>query len=235
MSSHPETALPVAAKASPPIAKTRCPPDMAPLPLPEGGCIDRYEASCEGPARVCEQARSGHAREPSRKPVSFRIRSVSGAAPLGGLTVDEAAAACARVGKALCTEHAWRAACEGAEHRAYPYGEKFEPRRCNDWDYSEHGKKGALRTGALPNCRTEAGVFDLANNVGELTSTPEPTGRYVVRGGTYFMTISDSRCDEDDYTVTPEERHPDVGFRCCAQGLVESPAPGQEPGARSGR
>jgi hypothetical protein len=36
------------------------------------------------------------------------------------------------------------------------------------------------------------------------------------------MTISDSRCDEDDYTVTPEQRSPDVGFRCCSAGVVET-------------
>lgn len=67
-------------------------------------CIDRYEA-------------------PNRY----------GEAPLAFKTAPEGEAWCAERGKRLCGEEEWTFACRGHENkREYPYGDKYEPSRCND-------------------------------------------------------------------------------------------------------
>ena len=66
-------------------------------------CVDRYEA-------------------PNRK----------GAQPLAMQSANDADAWCAAHHKRLCTEDEWISACEGDEHRAYPYGSEHVDERCND-------------------------------------------------------------------------------------------------------
>src|SRR5271167_1124040 len=66
-------------------------------------CVDRFEA-------------------PNRK----------GAKPLAMQSANDAQAWCAAHHKRLCTEDEWQEACEGADHRAYPYGAEHVDERCND-------------------------------------------------------------------------------------------------------
>ena len=66
-------------------------------------CVDRYEA-------------------PNRR----------GARPLVMQSANDAVSWCADHRKRLCTEDEWIAACEGDDHRAYPYGETHVDGRCND-------------------------------------------------------------------------------------------------------
>ncbi len=179
---------------------TRCPDDMAPIPT--GGCIDRFEASAA----------------PGSKKGAPVAASVRGRPPLVDLTLAESARACERARKRLCRDAEWLAACRGRRGTKYPYGDDFAPRRCHDWDASDHGARGVVKAGTYPECVTPEGVYDLANNAGERTATEDHPGRYVVRGGTFNMTISDSACAEDDYTLTATDHGRDVGFRCCSDG-----------------
>ncbi len=200
----PDLAPPVSL-AIPPDA-TKCPDDMAPIPI--GGCIDKWEASA---------APGGALGSPDGRKTTVVAQSAPGRPPLSRVTRAQAERACRNAKKRLCTEAEWVSACRGPAKWQYPYGPAFEPRRCIDWDASDNGKKGAAPTGSAPRCVTPWGVFDLANNVGEWVAASEEdrSGFAEIRGGTYNMTVIDSACDSDDYRVRPTVQTPDVGFRCC--------------------
>lgn len=181
-----------------------CPPDMAPTGI--GGCIDKWEAS----------AGAGALGNADGKGTTLAVRSKAGVQPLAGVSQKQAERACENAKKHLCNEKEWLAACQGPSKREYSYGAEYVPNRCRDWHASGHGSTGAAVTGSYPGCVNRYGVFDLNNNVGELTSTAGKSGLFTVRGGTYNMVIRDSACDEDDYTVKGDAQGKDVGFRCCA-------------------
>jgi len=204
--------------------RTECPKDMAALPI--GGCIDRFEAS----------AGKGSVGAPDGKGTTVVAVSAPGKLPLRDVSLLQAKKACENAGKRLCEEKEWRSACKTRSNwrypdvQAYPYGRKFEPGRCNDYHASNEGKKGVARTADFGNCVTPTGIYDMSGNVAELVATQEKSGRYAARGGTWFNTVLDSSCDEDDYQLSAEEHHANVGFRCCADGKPlpdEPPAPGK--------
>src|SRR5207253_36018 len=114
-------------------------------------CMDRYEA-------------------PNRR----------GARPLAMQSANDAVAWCSEHHKRVCTEDEWIAACEGEEHRAYPYGAEHVDGRCNDdkpwrkvdeatlakWpspEAHEHARDlyQATPSGWKRRCASEAGVRDL--------------------------------------------------------------------------
>jgi formylglycine-generating enzyme required for sulfatase activity len=64
-------------------------------------------------------------------------RSAPGAVPQGYISGDQAAAACARAGKRLCTRAEWELACRGPSSNVYPYGTERQDGVCND-ARSEH-------------------------------------------------------------------------------------------------
>ncbi|MCA9645052.1 MAG: SUMF1/EgtB/PvdO family nonheme iron enzyme, partial [Myxococcales bacterium] len=102
---------------------------MLPVQLPEqpGFCVDRYEANLV-------EADGGAALAASQRPargVRYRAVSVGGVKPQAYVNRMEASAACEASGKRLCKAREWYAACAGAEHTKYPYGNKFEKNRCN--------------------------------------------------------------------------------------------------------
>jgi len=99
--------------------------------------------------------------------------------PVAGITWDEALAYCrwltgqTKRSYRLPTEAEWEKAARGVEGRAYPWGNTYEPGRCNDeaaalactsevGSYSPQGDSFPI---------AEAGVADLSGNVWEWTST----------------------------------------------------------------
>ena len=167
---------------------------------------------------IKESAGAGTLGPPDGKRTTLVALSVAGKAPIAQVSIAQARRACKNAGKRLCREKEWVAACKGMSRWAYPYGPQFEPRRCNDWEVSDHGMKGVVATGSFPKCVSPLGAFDLANNVGEWIDADDEKAvktQFDVRGGTYNMVIVDSSCDEDDYRAPPDAQRPDIGFRCC--------------------
>ena len=141
-------------------------------------CIDRYEA-------------------PNQK----------GQIPLVAQTATDGEEWCLAHSKRLCLEKEWLAACEGAEKRKYPYGQKYLPRGCNDqkewrlpnWSLiqkfpSEIGQTEVARlnqadpSGDFLECVTPEGVYDLGGNVSEwVTRTESHTSTFThVMMGCYW-------------------------------------------------
>ena len=55
-----------------------------------------------------------------------------GARPLVMYTMIQAEAWCEARGKRLCYDDEWTQACQGPQQTRYPYGDRYEPGRCND-------------------------------------------------------------------------------------------------------
>jgi hypothetical protein len=115
----------------------------------------------------------------------------------------------------LPTEQEWeKAASWDLRHqrnRVYPWGDDFDPKRCNT---RESGIGKTTRVDAYPDGRSAYGCYDMAGNVWEWTESPwGHAERLVVRGGSWGSNHDYARCAYRYYSY-PENRNDDLGFRC---------------------
>ena len=152
--------------------------------------------------------------------------------PVVAITREDALAYCkwlsGRIGGKqyrLPTESEWERAARGDDERIYPWGNDFEPWRCNTL---ESARRATSPVGLYsPSGDSPYGVTDMAGNVWEWTSTllkPYPysskdgretedsSGPYVVRGGSWYYTRKLARvsCREG---VLKTFISPALGFR----------------------
>src|SRR5262249_20238828 len=82
-------------------------------------CVDKYEGSLW---RADDPSVS---LSPYFNPGSEDVvaRSLAGVVPEGYINGTQAASACARAGKRLCSNTEWLRACRGPENTIYPYGD----------------------------------------------------------------------------------------------------------------
>lgn len=197
-------------------------------------CMDRYEAFLVelGPDGR-EWAWSPY-QNPGERPV--RARSAPGAVPQGYVSQVQARRACQATGKRLCRDDEWLAACRGAAHHVYPYGDQRRPGACNDarrrhpaielygtrepWIWARLGNacinqldEGLARTGTHPDCASDDGIYDLMGNLHEWTADPQGT----FRGGYYVDTKGNGEgCLYRTGAHGVGYWDYSTGFRCCA-------------------
>jgi formylglycine-generating enzyme required for sulfatase activity len=111
---------------------------------------------------------------------------------------------CVDLGKRLCTEAEWRAACRGPSKLAFPYGDGYQSTTCN----TSLGKPASLvASGTFVECKSAAGVYDLAGNAAEwIAEEMETMGGSAAEG-------DDGRCASKDKRTRARDEN--VGFRCC--------------------
>lgn len=182
-----------------------CPARMAPVDART--CVDRREAAI-GPDGAAVPAEA----TPPARAVSF----------------DAAQRACARAGYRLCRRDEWTRACRGDAGRTFPYGETYEPGRCNTAEHdTDLARVAPLPSGSRAGCVTPEGVFDLSGNVWEWTDAADDTGALrELRGGGAWTGESEARCEGEDRRFQPPgEAFDGYGFRCCADRAPAADAP----------
>lgn len=159
----------------------------------EDFCIDRYEA------HLARRMHDGSLvpRPPEQRPSDWDnivARSAKGVLPQAYISRIEAARACANAGKRLCSLREWYRACRGRRNTVYPYGPRYESRRCNvgkphllsllaganprAWSYERDFNNPELskrpgflaRTGEYAGCASDHGVHDQVGNLHEWVS-----------------------------------------------------------------
>ena len=138
------------------------------------------------------------------------------ALPMSRVDWAQANKLCSDQRKHLCTDEEWGAACQGVSHRTYAYGADLKPQRCNSKELRPR-KPVRLASGSLLNCVTEEGVFDLAGNLAEWTSTPlsDKAAQRIIRGGSFKQPAKQSSCEAREALVPGRGGADHVGFRCC--------------------
>src|SRR5262249_44582641 len=108
----------------------------------------------------------------------------------------------------------WMAACVGASDTAFPYGPTYVAQTCND--------KNSGPKVSFPSCEGGyPGIFDMSANVGEWDysctdyNDPDVLQNCLVRGGSWYETGDDLRCDRFRDT-TRFNQGDGIGIRCCS-------------------
>jgi formylglycine-generating enzyme required for sulfatase activity len=136
--------------------------------------------------------------------------------PITEVSFEDAVAFCAWAADALGRvvrlprSAEWEAAARGLEGRIWPWGEVFDPERCNS---VESGWGWTVPVRAHPEGAAEGGAEQLAGNVWEwVGDPPDEDGWRIVRGGSYLDTAWGVRCART-LSADPDRPTPTTGFR----------------------
>jgi Sulfatase-modifying factor enzyme 1/Putative metal-binding motif len=156
---------------------------------------------------------------------SARSCSRPGVIPWYNVTYAEAESNCQSVGKRLCTQDEWVAACEGSLQSTYPYGDTYEQNSCNGSDYDTVPGGGnddtVITSGELTSCVSGDGLYDMSGNLREWTNdyrgdTSGGDPVYVVRCGEFQTPWPGLACTFDLSQAAGTVILPTIGFRCCS-------------------
>jgi formylglycine-generating enzyme required for sulfatase activity len=109
----------------------------------------------------------------------------------------------------------WEAAARGDDGRPWPWGDVFDPERCNS---VESGWGWTVPVRAHPGGAAAGGAEQLAGNVWEWVGDPaDEDGWRTVRGGSYLDTSWGVRCARS-LTADPGRATSTTGFRIVIEG-----------------
>lgn len=167
----------------------------------------------------------------------FPFPNEPGALPQTSVTQAEAVAACASLGKRLCTELEIERACKGPQNTTYAYGDVYRASVCGTGGPGGAGRgasdapasgaaagNGAVRApgpnGLNAACTSGFGVHDLHGGAWTWTASawkrdPQKQGLVAIRGGNGPLGDVVGRC-ANGRGVKPDATLTDLGFRCCA-------------------
>ncbi len=192
--------------------------ERPPQPVSVGALeVDATEVTVAAYARCVDAGRCSPAGRGDGCEGDAKLR---GDYPVNCVTLEQAAAYCAWVGKRLPTETEWEYAARGEAARPFPWGSD-DPRDRICWGRCDT-KEGSCPVASFPRGRTPEGIFDLAGNVAEWTSSRYcpyasptcPDERRVVRGGGFCAAKAQAVRSAGREARKPSDRRPEIGFRC---------------------
>jgi len=112
----------------------------------------------------------------------------------------------------LSTEEEWERAARGDDGNVYPWGDQFDPEKCNS---EESGRGKPNRVNLYPNGISPYGCYDMAGNVWEWTCSfyDDDKDTYVIKGGAFRISEEACRC-AFRLNNNPDSRSDVIGFRC---------------------
>jgi formylglycine-generating enzyme required for sulfatase activity len=143
--------------------------------------------------------------------------------PVVGVTWAQADAYCRWLGRRLPTAREWERAVAGATNARYPWGDNWDPQRCNTADaVSPQGAPADV--GEYKSCATPSGILDVVGNADEWTATDmkDPLGRpaKIVHGGSWADAGELRGLVAFRWFAPPGHSGPTVGFRCVSDPKV---------------
>jgi hypothetical protein len=175
--------------------------------------IDTYQVTNAQYLRFIEATGATH---PATWPNGIFPRD-KGDHPVTGVSWEEAAAYAAWAGKRLPTAIEWEKAARGTDGRRYPWGNEFDPQRCN---VSQSGKGSTAPVGQFSGDVSPYGVYDMAGNVQEWAADAvKPRGlgstkiKRAVKGASWKHPEGIAECMLVG-SEWPETRQNYIGFRC---------------------
>ena len=128
--------------------------------------------------------------------------------PKTNVTFKGAQSLCNQANKRLCTPSEWRRACVGRRGSKYPYGKRFNPKKCVTED-AEGEERRLVKSGSMKQCKSASGAYDMSGNAAEWTEGQR------VYGGYFASDEDDSSCNAGGRRNASSKRGY-IGFRCCA-------------------
>lgn len=190
--------------------------------------LDRYEITLGRFARFLRAA--GNAPKPENWPESNLEQLAD--FPVIGVSWHDAEAYCRWAGRRLPTEAEWERAARGGDERKFPWGSEDPTAARSRFGIADARAvypDGVAAVGSHPSGAAPREIFDLAGNAAEWVADwhaegfnrdqvrnprgPQTGTAKVVRGGGWMDPAQRITTTKRMY-LSPDQRMPDVGFRC---------------------